>query len=1077
MIDRLTQSRMDPRASCPRGEWWVVVTVLLVANAGIPGSAGGAAIPSPTDAPQELTDETRHPVATGGSVTVEGTTVGNVFIAEETPTFELRGDADEVRWHVRDYWGERIAGGRKSLQGNSTALEVDPGTTGYFELVVGPVDGTQANETRTAFAVVPPERYATGDSFEAVEESFFGLQGHYSKAYPLESIPLLRMTGAKHVRDGIMWHTIEHEEGVYEYTEKQRNMMASFDRNDLAPLIGMWYGNTLYYEAAPGDRWPPHFSVPQTPEARQAYANYGRELVTHYDDQLEYVEFWNEYNHMRRGLPDDGEAIENYVELTDVTYDEVKSARSDVTVVGGSIAGFGEMPPKQWLRELGETGSLENMDAVSIHPYRKGLSPEAPGTDRGSMHSEMQEYQNITAEYNDGEPMPLWITETGWPAHERRTIVGERGQGQFIPRAYTMTKAAGVQRYFYYQFQSSGEKGSGIVRAPDNRLGPAHPMGGLTPHPSYVTYSVVTRQLTGASFEEREPVEGAYSYRFDRQGTPLRVLWSLNQTDVTVETDDSLTVTNVMGESRTLSPSDGTVELTLSEDPLYVAGSATAVTAGTRANVTASDTAQGERIPVAVSYDNSDGTSSQSVTFTAGDRETTVDVAAGERASETLRVPGRQRLGDRVVNVRVTVDGEETALLRDVASVTEALTADVAPNVDGEGLSRTAALDVTLRSQTARQETTLETIRWTVGEHSGQRAVEQAVPAGSEQTVRVPLREIGDWEHYRPYTANLTLEFADRGAVEVSETFTPFSPALARTPEVDGDVGESRGLPAADLPAEGTVVIDDADYDGSSDLGGTVRLLWDDEHLYFQAAVTDDEHVQPAEEAGNSWKGDGVQLAIAPGRPGAASTFSVYTFALNAEGEPVLQGVDSPSSTANDPEGADLAIVRNDDAARTTYELAVPWSEITGFDGPPEDTFSASLVINDNDGDGRKGWVEWGSGIARSRKSALFRPIVPVDAAGTPSTVTDIPGTPTVTTTETPRKSVPDAEEVATTVAGGETMTTSAGGDTTQTTSADGDRTATTSPGDVTPTGAPGFGVLAVVLALLAAAMVLVRRE
>jgi len=36
---------------------------------------------------------------------------------------------------------------------------------------------------------------------------------------------------------------------------------------------------------------------------------------------------------------------------------------------------------------------------------------------------------------------------------------------------------------------------------------------------------------------------------------------------------------------------------------------------------------------------------------------------------------------------------------------------------------------------------------------------------------------------------------------------------------------------------------------------------------------------------------------------------------------------------------------------------------------------SVSMLVNDNDGAVRKGWIEWGSGIGTGKDPALFRPV------------------------------------------------------------------------------------------------------
>jgi hypothetical protein len=68
---------------------------------------------------------------------------------------------------------------------------------------------------------------------------------------------------------------------------------------------------------------------------------------------------------------------------------------------------------------------------------------------------------------------------------------------------------------------------------------------------------------------------------------------------------------------------------------------------------------------------------------------------------------------------------------------------------------------------------------------------------------------------------------------------------------------------------------------------------------------------------------------------------------------------------------ATVAVERAEDAGRTRYEVAVPWEAVMA--SPEDDAISVSLLVNDNDGEGRLGWVEWASGLGGSKNPAQFR--------------------------------------------------------------------------------------------------------
>ncbi len=75
---------------------------------------------------------------------------------------------------------------------------------------------------------------------------------------------------------------------------------------------------------------------------------------------------------------------------------------------------------------------------------------------------------------------------------------------------------------------------------------------------------------------------------------------------------------------------------------------------------------------------------------------------------------------------------------------------------------------------------------------------------------------------------------------------------------------------------------------------------------------------------------------------------------------------------------AQVAISRHDQ--KTSYQIALPWEEIveSGAEIEPGLTLGFSLLINDNDGQGR-GWIEYMGGIGASKDPNAFGELVLVD--------------------------------------------------------------------------------------------------
>jgi len=147
-------------------------------------------------------------------------------------------------------------------------------------------------------------------------------------------------------------------------------------------------------------------------------------------------------------------------------------------------------------------------------------------------------------------------------------------------------------------------------------------------------------------------------------------------------------------------------------------------------------------------------------------------------------------------------------------------------------------------------------------------------------------------------------------------------------------------------------------WDGPEDHTTCFMIVWDADAVYLALDVTDDEHEHAA---GGAWNGDGVQLSVVPsGIRESGSTFFLYNVALRDNGDLILNN----ESTHGLPglTNADFAIVRDDDAKKTYYELKFTPANF-GQSTALTEGVEIGLGICVNDGDknalGQKGWSGW----------------------------------------------------------------------------------------------------------------------
>ncbi len=173
-------------------------------------------------------------------------------------------------------------------------------------------------------------------------------------------------------------------------------------------------------------------------------------------------------------------------------------------------------------------------------------------------------------------------------------------------------------------------------------------------------------------------------------------------------------------------------------------------------------------------------------------------------------------------------------------------------------------------------------------------------------------------------------------------------------------------------------------WKGGRDLSAEFAFLWDEEFLYWYAKVADENfHTDPALKPLN--KGDSVTIGIyddtenllADGKAEAANEkrYDHMEFAY-VDGAPVIYRGRSQKYTApsdrfvenKTEDGYYFNCVKG--GADIVYEGAVAWNTIHAYPYSPQlgDVIGLSIAANDNDGEGKRGYIEYGSGVASTAK-------------------------------------------------------------------------------------------------------------
>ncbi len=522
-------ARKNDAARSPSDCWKTWLSGLLLLCAGVHGGPAHAA----------------------DSLTLSQARAGNIFLTTETVIIPVTTTADKVEWTVQDFLGAETSGPAVSVGADHQAtIRPGSGRKGYFELhLVAKRAGATVAQADTTFAVVAPV------DVSAMADSAFGVMTHFAQTWDTDLMPVIARAGLRHIRDEQYWETVESAPGEYEFNGSYLNYMAAAAQNGLEPLELLTFGNKLYDHdpAAPQTAW-----APVTDAGRQAYADYALALLAKYGAQVQTVEVWNEYNGGFCVGPATANRPACYTQMLRAAYTAIKAQRPDVRVLGGAAV----LAPQPWFEDLFAVGALDFMDAAVIHPYFN--LPE-------DVEKNVVAIQEAMTRYNHGAgPKPIWATETSLAdsAHP-----GRQDMARNLVRSLTTMRATGVERIYWYLMRDYNDFTTGLVHSDRD------PLGRYVPTAAYPAYSNLIQLLYQARFVRREATDlRTRFYLFDKGGTELRVLWSTAPpSKLVLQTRQPLTLVDLMGVPRTLSPQGGTVTLTVDNNPVYLLGQVDAV--------------------------------------------------------------------------------------------------------------------------------------------------------------------------------------------------------------------------------------------------------------------------------------------------------------------------------------------------------------------------------------------------------------------------------------------------------------------------------------------------------------------
>lgn len=862
---------------------------------------------------------------------IDPVVVGNAFTTGQDVAVGFETAATTVEWSVRDTDGDLIAQDASPAAELDGEIDLGPLPTGWYsvDLVAVQPDGRRVTGG-TDLSVLPAS--------DAREERI-GAATHYGQAWSTDTIPLLGNAGLGFARDEAYWQSVEQVKGSIVFTPKINAFADALEANDVDFFDIFAYGNRLYHEG----------EAPATDAGRQGFAAYADASVSRFGTDDTFYEVWNEWNLRDRTGPA-GATAENYAALLATTTDRVRAAHPDAVIVGPALAPMDDW--SGWVDDFIAAGGLDDLDAFTTHPYNFTAQPEAF----------MNHVAIIRAKLDAaGHPdMPIWLSEHGWHTSTTPTGVDEPTQASNLARAQLLALGEGLGKYTTYDFKDDGtepedaEHRFGIIRNEND------PRGAYTPKPAYAAQGILTRQT------DERPVEGMlalgdgrYGVEFGPRGDEdsavrMQALWALQPQTWSVEAAGTVTVTDLYGTETQLQPdADGRVHVAVDQEPIYLSGELGEVVTSSPYSLAVTEAVEGTAPAAEFTVAAADRALDVILRSEAGD--TTAAAAVGQSTTVDALLPSAP-VGAHVWHAEVVEGGVTVGLVRVRAEVGERLALAGVHALDAAGADQ---LRLTLQNRGA-EAVQIDAVDWTIGAATGQAFTDFSLAGHDTATVDIPVTEFGAWTAAASGDASA---YATGTLVDTEPVGVPH-----RAVTVDGvlDTAVSLLTPQTLGQAEQSIT----GWAGDSDHSGRLWLTHDDDRLYVTAVITDDVHAQPARGA-DIWQGDGLQLGTTPGWPGehVDPTSEVGTALTSTGVVDVARWLPVGASTAD----VVSAVTRDEANKQTTYELSVPFSTlgVSSADG----LLAATVAINENDGNGRRGWSSWGAGVAESKDPTKFRPL------------------------------------------------------------------------------------------------------
>ncbi len=344
----------------------------------------------------------------------------------------------------------------------------------------------------------------------ADERFIIGVATHLmNKSGPsAKALQLLEAAGVDSIRDDAYWSIAESHRGQLQIDPPWRAYLSKAREHKLSPLLVLGYGNPNYG----------NYAKPRHSPIREGFDNYvnfvSRELV----DSVNFYEIWNEWD---KENPVDENLARDYSSLIEKTASTLRQQKKPLKILAGAVTSQGM--DLGFADRLVAAGLLDHVDGLSLHPY---VHCRQEGRQTPERWIAWLRWIDADLRALVARPVPLYLTEMGWPSNTGKCGVSEQTQAAWLARSFFLAQTVpDIKGLWWYDLLDDGQDPGD----PEQNFGLLNQ--DLSVKPSYLTLKAISPFLHDYRYdaEKSRELDSVYLLRFAKGAEQILVAWSTGQ--------------------------------------------------------------------------------------------------------------------------------------------------------------------------------------------------------------------------------------------------------------------------------------------------------------------------------------------------------------------------------------------------------------------------------------------------------------------------------------------------------------------------------------------------------------------